>query len=451
MIKKILLIVEPFPPVNEIGTVRWVKIIHYLKEIDNYEIDVLTTKKKFGKFQEYTSTQKDESLMCYVADYNNIFEPSSGFFSFIYRKSRGVWKSISKKYKKEPSSMHKVERPVQNRTNKITGISRFADKKGNFIYAINILIAKEIFKYAKKNIDLSRYDYIITTYNPHWPTLVASMIKEIYPHIHWVADFRDPVADASESGKALERDKYFIPKYCKDADIITVVDDHSDFFLGKEEGKKVVLTNGYDPAEYNRPIKSDYFEITYTGMLYGGKRNLSILYRTIKKLFDSDKLDRKKIRLVYAGSESNVAEKFAYDCNVDDVFINYGMIKRENALAIQRKASILVNAGWSMNGLECGWSGKMYEYMLMKRPIIYILTGSGNKFVKENIDKIGGVYLEENSPEGEKYVSNYIVEKYREWAEKGLVRSTQDKEYVESFSHKNIAKKLDKELKRIAR
>lgn len=97
-----------------------------------------------------------------------------------------------------------------------------------------------------------------------------------------------------------------------------------------------------------------------------------------------------------------------------------------------------------MEGDHCAWTGKMYEYMMSQKPIVYVVNGNiPHSFPSKYMERLGGVCYEASRHE-ETYpdLKAYILSKYREWEETGNVTVVQDREYIEKYSYKVIAEQV---------
>jgi glycosyltransferase involved in cell wall biosynthesis len=123
---------------------------------------------------------------------------------------------------------------------------------------------------------------LVTTSPPHSTQLAGLTLKKMIPHLHWIADLRDPWTDIFYYDKMyhlpfvrkvdLNMEKNVLQK----ADHVTTV----SYFLKDLFSKKIqtkidqkihVVTNGYDPEDFafkTQPYsKNKSFTITYTGTL----------------------------------------------------------------------------------------------------------------------------------------------------------------------------------------
>ena len=132
-----------------------------------------------------------------------------------------------------------------------------------------------------------------------------------------------------------------------------------------------MIYNGYDHEDQLPEAISQSDKIVrlvYTGELYNGKRDLSPLFQAISTLLKEQKIQPEDIEIIYAGKSG--------DCFVSQIscfpgikYTNCGFISRQDALALQSGADLLLLASWCEPNEKEVLTGKFFEYLQMKKPI----------------------------------------------------------------------------------
>lgn len=430
----ILVICENIAPQRGISTIRWTKLSKYLKinDPDNVTVDILTTKKNYDNENSVVPMSgKDELLekdLIYFCNYYDIPIEKGLKLAYSFRK-----KNVGDDGR-FVSSTETVKKGMKTR------VKRVLRKGFNAYY--NYLAYHYTASFIKDKA--MAYDAVISSYDPIWPHMTASMIKNINKKVVWLADFRDPCGLCRDDLPGIAKwHKPFVKIICRKADAATRVADFVDTATPKTV-KRVVISNGYDPEEYIDPQKPEKFTLVFTGTIYGRQRDFGILFQALNELIEDGLIEKKDIAVVYAGTNSAEAKAFAEERGGVDLLEDMGLIPRKEAKKLQTSAAILIQASYSVKNDESLWTGKMFEYMLSGKPIVYIVNGDmPNSIPTRYIGKLGGVcYEEARHNETFEDLKKYILDKYREWKKTGNVTIKRDEEYVKQFSHKEIAKKV---------
>lgn len=424
---KILIVSEYIAPLQAIASIRWTKIAKYLKiSHSNIHITVLTNEKIF----DGNNQRKDLML-----------EKDMCFFDEYWQLSKS---NMLKKYeaikKKNSSSVSAIQIEIQQCSSK-GSLVQILKKEG--LLGVRDIKEKILFSQAKQFLKDRQFDFdvVISTYGPAWPHLVAERIKKKHPSIFWLADFRDPYAKDTDGPFSFRRHNSFVKHHCIAADVITRVTD--DLYLNEPENAVVkMLPNGYDPEEALAPLPPRDFTIVFTGALYGERRDIGVVCKAVKELVLEQKIDG--VKVLYAGPDGELGRKIACRYDAQEYLQDLGALKRTDALKLQQNAAILLQLNWNTKAERCQWSGKMYEYMMMRKPIIFVVTGDEPySFPSYNMSKLGGICYEQcRHKETYPLLKQYILDKYEEWKRTGNVSVQRDEEYVQQYSYANIAESV---------
>lgn len=424
---KILIVSEYIAPLQAIASIRWTKIAKYLKiSHSNIHITVLTNEKVF----DGNNQRKDLML-----------EKDMCFFDEYWQLSKS---NMLKKYeaikKKNSSSVSAIQIEIQQCSSK-GSLVQILKKEG--LLGVRDIKEKILFSQAKQFLKDRQFDFdvVISTYGPAWPHLVAERIKKKHPSIFWLADFRDPYAKETDGPFSFWRHNLFVKRHCIAADVITRVTD--DLYLNEPENAVVkMLPNGYDPEEALAPLPPRDFTIVFTGALYGERRDIGVVCKAVKELVLEQKIDG--VKVLYAGPDGELGRKIACRYDAQEYLQDLGALKRTDALKLQQNAAILLQLNWNTKAEHCQWSGKMYEYMMMRKPIIFVVTGDEPySFPSYNMSKLGGICYEQcRHKETYPLLKQYILDKYEEWKRTGNVSVQRDEEYVQQYSYANIAESV---------
>lgn len=434
MTMKILFVCEWIAPVQTIGAIRWTKIAKYLKKCHGEEIaiDVLTNRKHYNDPNKPMLCSKDALLERDMQFFDNYFEVP------VVDGVTGLVNWCRKIMLGKERSFICVEERLNHTSKTYVKFNLAKIYQTYFCWTVY----RTLFNAIKSKA--GEYDVVISSYPLMWPFMVCSKLKQENPKLKWICDFRDICGrkTAFLSGYAHWHINY-VRKHSVLADAVLHVDDfiatHTD-----ERVKDYTVTNGYDPEEAVAPEKPTMFDFIYTGTLYGNLQSFGIVYKAINELISEGEIDRQKVRVLYAGKTGRLAELMAEAHGGTEYFMNLNEIPRYKVHELQRNAAILIQAAFNVEGDYCAWTGKMYEYMLSQKPIVYIVNGDiPHSFPSKYMERLGGVCYEASRHE-ETYplLKEYIRSKYMEWEETGNVSIVQDKDYVGKYSYEVIAEQV---------
>ena len=357
---KLLMISYYYAPMNEIGAVRTSKLVKYFVAM-GWEVDVLTIKPN-PRLQ--SESIFDETLLCHelsqVKTYRADFPKE---LEFLYRFKSTTSKDFGK------SSLSK---------DKHLSLSDLkGDVKADLAFFLqNYFIGRAFIKEAKQlNND---YDVIISSFGPYSMIDAGLTIKRKYKRAIYCQDVRDYIIRPGETDTILQM---LYKKKCEkavenNADIICVVSKDAIPNLGKR--KVFEIPNGFDEDElFNQKEASndteweysDFFNIFYGGRIYPDQ-DLTKFARVI-----SGYEHRDRIRIHYAGTHYEQFISAFKDYNITNLVVNHGLLSRNETMFLQRKADANLQLSWENNNQHGIVTGKIYELIIARKPIISIING----------------------------------------------------------------------------
>ncbi len=406
--EKVLIIANQFPPMGGSGVQRSVKFVKHLRNF-GYEPVVFTRETK-------GATLIDETLL------NDV--------------PQGVEIIRTKAY--EPSEMQ--------------GILKIP-----FKVLAKIMIpdsARIWFEMSKKQVLKTIQDknikVIYTTSAPYSDHLLGLYIKRKIPNIKWIVDFRDEwtnnpyTLDNPHNLIRTKIEKNMEKSVLLEADyLITNTPVMKDNFIKNNgiDGKNFyVIPNGYDEEDfYNMDFtkpKNDKFTMVYTGALYG-RRKPDNFFNAIKNLKDKNIIKENSVKVKLIGNYHKDRLQAQIDSlNLTNEIEIIGYVPHNVCIQHQLSADALVLIEGSGIGANAFYTGKIFEYMNTKRPVLAILPdGVAKDLVLES--KIGIVANTDNVLEIETIIKNY----YEKWQQNKLDFEP-DFNVIEKFERKRLTKEL---------
>lgn len=446
-IKNVLIISQYFAPQNIIAAIRFTKVVKYLSKTGKYRFFVICA-------DHGSKYQKDELLQ---KDIDNIGSYVTVITVDMKKRLVEMAKnSLSAGEIKDGETAGKrdiyfqlQENFLNNRQSGIIGASkRFI---GKLVFAFNDiydLMCEDIFAYrAEKTlhqIPLKKIDVMISTYGAAGAIRLALKIHQRYPQIKWIADYRDPVL--SESGIKKMLLYRLALKADQKAAYITGA-TKSCIGSGKYRSKFRWIPNGYDREDLDgiTPTKNNKMTICYTGSLYYGKRDMSILLKMISELIQEQKMDKEKINIVYAGEKFYLLQLQAAKYGLSEILCNKGMVIRKEALTIQKQADILCALTWNNEGNDNILTGKVLEYFMMNKPIFAVVTGNKpESIIKQIINKANLGYCIEEAGLEQNYdvAKSWLLNRYNEYIDTGSIECHPIERILEKYSSQKMAERF---------
>jgi glycosyltransferase involved in cell wall biosynthesis len=222
-------------------------------------------------------------------------------------------------------------------------------------------------------------DLIFGSGPPHTSLLIAHRLAHVF-RIPWVAELRDLWAESHyyelpEWRRRLD-DRLELRTLRTAGGLITVSEPLAEVLRAKYHMPVGVILNGFDPDDYpSRPNASspnDGLRIVYTGMLMwaGARRGMdpTPLFEALRQLGPRGD----KVRLVLYGRRLAEARAMAMSKGVEHLVEIHDQVPYRTALRIQQEADILLIFLWNNPDERGVYTGKLFEYIGARRPILAI-------------------------------------------------------------------------------
>ena len=358
--KKALIITYYWPPAGGSGVQRWLKFVKYFHD---FGIEPVVYTVKNPKYAIVDNSLLDEIPKGIEILKQPIWEPNSLFSFFRKNKSESAGFLNEK-----PSFFGKILQFI---------------RANYFIPDARKFWIKPSVNYLKKYLSENKIDIIITTGPPHSMHVIGQHLKKDLS-IKWIADFRDPWTEIDYFHKlpltknALNKHKKLEIDVLKSADAITVVGETMKSNFLKFNRNCLTITNGFDDEFENIKIDLDSkFTLTHIGLM-NSDRSPAILWQALIELIKENKQFEADFKLQLIGKVDNSVHTIIEDKNLTNYvsFIDY--MPHKEVIKYQKKSQILlllVNNVPSAKGII---TGKIFEYLHAKRPILAIAPKDGD-------------------------------------------------------------------------
>lgn len=291
---------------------------------------------------------------------------------------------------------------------------------------------RQAYKKGRELIQKHGVTTVFSSFRPWSDHLVAAKLKREFPHLKWIADFRDLPADPVHRNvwwPALQR--WWGRRVIRSADEVWMV----------SEGQKQQMAGWHPDIKVRRNAlaslppspaapQSDRFTIVYTGSLYQDMRIPDKLVAGLRKLLDDNKIDPNRVSLVYRGKDDAYFRGFTRDLPATILDIQPS-IAPAAAHKLQLDAQLLVLLTWSAPGYFGVLTAKVWEYLATGRPILALVKGPGDPELKGIIEgaNAGAVFAEQEQGELEEWLLNA----YQRWERTGSLNWAVNTKALEQY------------------
>ena len=353
--KKVLIIAYYWPPAGGPGVQRWLKFCKYLPDFAIQPVVYVPKNPSYPILDESLAAPKDTIVLK-----NTIFEPLKIAQLFSSKKSKTLSAGIINQQQKQ-SILERLMLYI----------------RGNyFIPDARKYWVKPSISYLKKYLEKEQIDTIITTGPPHSLHLIGLGLKNHFPDINWIADFRDPWTSISYhkklkiTSKSQAKHKKLEQKVLTTADKIIVTSPSTKREFEQITTKEIkVITNGYDDMPQITVRLDNKFTLAHIGSLLAD-RNPKVLWEVLAELVTENKDFASDFQLKLAGKISDTVLESIVKAGLKDYTSQLGYLPHNEIITLQKNSQILLLITINSKETEGIIPGKLFEYMVSGRPIV---------------------------------------------------------------------------------
>jgi CxxC motif-containing protein len=430
--KKVLIITYYWPPSGGGGVQRWLKFVKYFRDFGIEPIIFTPLNPERPSIDESLLREIPEEIEIIK---NKIWEPYSFYKKFTGRKDSDKIQTAFLSEKKVKSSL------LENISIWIRGNLFIPDARRFWI--------KPSVKLIYEYLDNNNVDAIITTGPPHSAHLIGYRLKQM-TSTPWMADFRDPWTNIDyykdlKLGARADRKHHKLEKIIlQNADAVSVISQgmHDEFkHIVKRDYH--IIPNGYDEDDViDKDVKtSGNFVLSHIGSLSKARTPRNLL-KVLSELTDENQSLKQKLRIRNVGKiDVNALEAFKKN-RLDDKLEIIDYMPHDLVISEQQSASMLLLLVNETPNAKLILTGKIFEYIASKRPIICIAPEDGDaaKVIRETAS--GETFGFEESRKLKKYILKSFIE-----FEQGKLECKSKN--TDKYSRKQLTKKMSEAIKNI--
>ncbi len=415
---KVLIITYYWPPAGGSGVQRWLKFVKYLQDFNVVPVVYTVDKPNYVLLDETLKKEIPENIEILkqpIWEPNNIF---SKFKNKQHQTSAGFLNPNPSFFERK---LHYI------RANYFIPDSRKYWIKPSVKYLSN---------YLKKN----KIDVIVTTGPPHSLHLIGLELQK-QNDVKWIADFRDPWTDIDYfhqlplSNKSRLKHLILEKKVLKSADSVLVVSETMKENYNKLNSNIQVITNGFDRNTSQKKVDLDNkFTITHIGLM-NADRNPIILWKVLHELVNGDMEFASDLQIKLIGKSANEVYDSIRQSKIENNAQFIGYLPHQKVMDHQRSSQVLLLAVNNVPSAKGIITGKIFEYLQAKRPILAIGPVDGDlAAIIENTNS--GIVIDFKDEEN---LKKNILELYQKFKQGNLNIESKN---IEKYYSKNLTKKL---------
>ncbi len=297
------------------------------------------------------------------------------------------------------------------------------------------------YKKGSQLIESEGIDYIQTSYPPMTDQVIGWLLKRKFPHLTWIADFRDLVVEDRRNDIVLpELQHWFIKKLVAKAEVVTTVSDGLKDHMSAYKNSVELIRNGIPDEPSSRcDLIGQKFTISYTGSIYKNLQTPQLLFDAISALIKEGKLNKEKIQFLYRGKDIQLWQDIIEQHGLSAIFNGIpAQVSIKESRILQHSSHINLLLSWASKDFKGILTGKMYDYMAAGKPVALIINGEKDGefewiFKQTNLGEI--FYHPSKELESMK---TFIMQYYQEWLMTGNVKSVTNQKGLEEFRIENI-------------
>lgn len=435
---KVLIITYVFPPAAYVGGHRQLKYCKYLRDYGWAPL-VLTIEPTGVNF-------KDDNLCRQVPDHVRVYraldvDPAKWIEKFESRErsSTGVPPRIAtagpQAPPRAPGMLQRLRRLFGQLLN---------DSPDSHIFWVPFAFLKGVRILLTENVDV-----IYCSSPPHSSHIVAFLLAICFRK-PYVLDFRDPwfVSGPHRIPSAKHR---WVSKWetaakrvvvSNAAKIISVSrgerDELREEFPELKAEHFTVITNGYDPTDFNGVSqgqeRSSKLTLTHAGTIYGGRAGE--FFASLHQLVRDHPGIEDKVQVKLIGEVANEYAETIRTLEARGILRAYGTLPHATTLRAVLESDALVILMGGEEELSSHIPAKVFEYLYAGKPIVAV---AGDGELAEIVTKSGlGILV---SPDSVEKLARTLWDLYADYATGRLVR-VPNKSYIKSFERAALTGKL---------
>ena len=422
---KALIITYYWPPAGGSGVQRWLKFVKYLQDFGVEPVIYTVEDPKYALIDETLEMEVPKNLKVLKQP---IWEPNNLLTLFKSKQQ----KTSAGFLDPNPSFLEKQLQYI---------------RANYFIPDARKFWVKPSVRFLSEYLKNNKVDVVITTGPPHSLHLIGMELKKRFP-IKWISDFRDPWSDIDYfhqlplTEKTIQKHKELEKKVLQQSDAVIVIGKTMKEKFDKFNRNIHVISNGFDGdiAASEKELDKK-FSITHIGLM-NADRNPKILWKALSEIMNENSEFTKDLEIKFIGEVADEVKKYIADHKLveNTKYITY--VPHQKVIIYQTMTQVLLLAVNNVPSAKGIITGKIFEYLQAKRPIIAIAPLNGD--LAEIINKTNAGFVVEF--EDKENLKKTILDLYKKYKDGELKIVSKN---IDQYHRKELTQRLTEIIKNI--
>lgn len=299
-------------------------------------------------------------------------------------------------------------------------------------------------KYLKKYLSEHKIDAIITSGPPHSLHLIGLELKKEL-NIKWISDFRDPWTEIDYfeqlplTKKSIQLHQKLEQEVIENSDAVLVIGKTMKENFDKFSKNIYVVTNGFDNDSTATLTELDKkFTITHVGLM-NADRNPILFWKAILEICKENADFATDYQVQFVGKIALEVRNSLEEYQIKNI-LDIGYVSHQEVTMYQQKTQVLLLSVNNVKSAKGIITGKIFEYLQAKRPILAIgpINGDLAEILQETNS---GKIVDFNDVEN---LKKEILQMYSSFRSGKLESNSTN---IEQYHRRNLTQKLAEIIK----
>ncbi len=297
-------------------------------------------------------------------------------------------------------------------------------------------------RYAKQLIEQQNISHIYSSYRPITDNFIADRLKKQFPHLIWIADFRDVLWWTKNDSNY---QKTWLKSLISHMDYRTALTRGiADFWSSVYHKPVHTLYNGLPQMKFSASLPQGWsgkFVINYSGRIYTEFQKADYFFIALQELIEENSSFQSDVMLHYSGINSQYWNSWVNQHQLTNIAVIKTQQPTLDAWHFMAHAHINLVLTWTTTDIKGFIHGKFNEYLAVRKPILCLVDGGRDRELEEIYAPLDNSLILPHTAEEIPNIKKFIKSLYLSWKSNTEVPLT-PMSVIESYAWEKQAKFL---------